>query len=200
EVALVAHTVDRALAYLPIAPQMRQAPLTDLLRAAAAALANSFAALSRTDASGPRPDVAALTAANEHLERFIDEDTAPPSETATLTETATATATATWVPSVDDDMLELFFAEANERLESLAQKLVELETQPGNTELIRDLFRDLHTLKGSSGLVGLRPMNQLAHAAEDLVGLLRDGKRAADRRVVDALLGALDGLRALAAP
>jgi chemotaxis protein histidine kinase CheA/CheY-like chemotaxis protein len=46
-------------------------------------------------------------------------------------------------------------------------------------------------------MVGLAPMNRLAHAAEDLVGQLRDGKRAADRPLVDALLGALDGLRAI---
>jgi two-component system chemotaxis sensor kinase CheA len=60
---------------------------------------------------------------------------------------------------------------------------------------VRDVFRDLHTIKGSSAMVGLSPINQLAHAAEDLVGQIRDAGRAADSPVVDALLAALDGLR-----
>src|SRR5205823_7989950 len=67
----------------------------------------------------------------------------------------------------------------------------------GDVELVREIFRDLHTIKGSSAFVGLKRMNVLAHAAEDLVGQLRDGARSADRAVIDALLGALDALRAI---
>jgi chemotaxis protein histidine kinase CheA/ActR/RegA family two-component response regulator len=103
----------------------------------------------------------------------------------------------TWVPTVEDDMIELFFDEATERLEALAGKLVEVERRPADTELVRDVFRDLHTVKGSSAMVGLSPINHLAHAAEDLVGQLRDAGRAVDGAVVDALLAALDGLRAM---
>src|SRR5207302_1655001 len=61
--------------------------------------------------------------------------------------------------------------------------------------LVRDVFRDLHTIKGSSAMVGLVPVNQLAHAAEDLVAQIRDASRAVDGPVIDALLAALDGLR-----
>jgi two-component system chemotaxis sensor kinase CheA len=103
----------------------------------------------------------------------------------------------TWVPTVDDDMIDLFFDEAGERLEDLAGKLVEIERRPGDDDLVRDLFRDLHTVKGSSAMVGLGPVNQLAHAAEDLVGQVRDAGRAVDGPVVDALLSALDALRAM---
>ncbi|HLU69067.1 MAG TPA: response regulator [Kofleriaceae bacterium] len=109
-----------------------------------------------------------------------------------------ASGPAAWLPSVDDDMVELFFAEVNERLEDLSVKLVEIESRPDDPELVRDVFRDLHTLKGSSAMVGLRPMNDLAHAAEDLVGQVRDGERRADRAVIDALLAALDELREIA--
>ncbi len=101
----------------------------------------------------------------------------------------------TWVPTVDDDMIELFFDEATERVEALAGKLVEIERRPDDSELLRDVFRDMHTVKGSSAMVGLAPVNQLAHAAEDLVGQIRDSGRAADGPVVDALLAALDALR-----
>ncbi|HKE14557.1 MAG TPA: response regulator [Kofleriaceae bacterium] len=105
---------------------------------------------------------------------------------------------ASWTPKVDDDMVDLFFAEVNDRLEALAIKLVDIEGRPDDVELLRDVFRDLHTIKGSSAMVGLRPMNDLAHAAEDLVGQLRDGRRRAERPVVDALLAALDALREIA--
>ena len=100
-----------------------------------------------------------------------------------------------WTPTVDDDMIELFFDEATERVEALAGKLVEIERRPDDGDLLRDVFRDLHTVKGSSAMVGLAPVNQLAHAAEDLVGQIRDAGRAADGPVIDALLAALDGLR-----
>ncbi len=100
-----------------------------------------------------------------------------------------------WTPAVDDDMIELFFDEATERVEALASKLVEIERRPGDGDLLRDVFRDLHTVKGSSAMVGLSPVNQLTHAAEDLVGQIRDAGRAADGAVIDALLAALDGLR-----
>jgi len=124
---------------------------------------------------------------------------ATPTTTSTTTSTSTSTSTSAfvWTPAVDDDMVELFFDEAAERIEAISGKLLEMERRPGDAELLRDLFRDLHTVKGSSAMVGLAPINRLAHAAEDLVGQLRDGARAVDGAVVDALLGALDGLRAM---
>src|SRR5262249_26869730 len=100
-----------------------------------------------------------------------------------------------WTPTVDDDMVDLFFDEAHERIEALSGKLLDIERRPGDGELLRDVFRDLHTVKGSSAMVGLAPVNRLAHAAEDLVGQLRDGVRGADGAIVDALLAALDCLR-----
>jgi len=100
-----------------------------------------------------------------------------------------------WQPVVDDDMIELFFDEATERVAALAGKLIAIEQRPGDGELVRDVFRDLHTVKGSSAMVGLQPVNQLAHAAEDLIGQVRDAGRAPDAPLIDAVLAALDGLR-----
>ncbi|MBK8251323.1 MAG: response regulator [Polyangiaceae bacterium] len=102
-----------------------------------------------------------------------------------------------WTPTVDEDMVELFFDEASERIEGISGKLIILERTPGDMEVLRDLFRDLHTVKGSSAMVGLSPVNRLAHAAEDLVGQLRDGERAADANVTNVLLAALDALRSM---
>lgn len=199
DVGSLAHAVDRALAYLPVAPPVRRTPLAALVGAAARHLRGAFTELGRADASGARTDSATLVAAREAIERFIDEDAAPSDARpeAAAPRPSPAPTPDVWIPTVDEDMVELFFEEAHVRLEGLAQKLVELERQPKNASLVRDLFRDLHTLKGSSGMVGLQAMNRLAHAAEDLVGKIRDGKRAVDRPAIDALLGALDGLRAL---
>ncbi len=127
---------------------------------------------------------------------------APPEKRATTGTLETGAESAapggfSWAPSVDEDMVELFFDEAAERIEGISGKLIHLERAPGDLEVLRDLFRDLHTVKGSSAMVGLTPMNHLAHASEDLVGQLRDGARAADAPVINALLATLDGLRAM---
>ena len=145
-------------------------------------LAEHVAAL---DAGGPAPAPSPPAAAPRV---FV-----PPPEPAV--DDAPASEGFTWRPAIDADMVELFFDEATERIEALGGKLVDIERRPDDAELLRDVFRDLHTVKGSSAMVGLVPVNQLAHAAEDLVGQIRDAGRAPDGAVIDALLAALDGLR-----
>jgi chemotaxis protein histidine kinase CheA/ActR/RegA family two-component response regulator len=171
------------------------------LSACAAALADAVTTLCQPDASGARLEhTAAIDAALLGLGRRVTVTPPPTATPAAAPPSAPEAAPpddTVWVPQVDADMVEPFLEEATERIEGLAQKLLRLESAPGDVELIREIFRDLHTLKGSSAFVGLRRMNTLAHAAEDLVGQLRDGARRVDRPIVDALLGALDGLRAL---
>lgn len=157
------------------------------LGAAIATLRAALVQLARADRSGARIEGLAL---DDH--RRALETTDPVPGTAGPPGAAAGFA---WTPAVDDDMVELFFDEAAERLAALAGKLIEIERRPGDGELVRDVFRDLHTVKGSSAMVGLHPVNQLAHAAEDLVGQIRDAGRAVDSQVIDALLAALDGLR-----
>jgi chemotaxis protein histidine kinase CheA/ActR/RegA family two-component response regulator len=120
---------------------------------------------------------------------------AAPSAASSTAPGAPSGASRAWIPNIDDDMVELFFDEVDQRIEDLAMKLLDLEQKPGDPEIVRDVFRDLHTIKGSSAMVGLEPMHQIAHAAEDLVGHLRDGQRHADGAVIEALLAALDALR-----
>ncbi|HEX4461284.1 MAG TPA: response regulator [Polyangia bacterium] len=185
------------------------AGLRDPLREGADALTAAAETLSRPDASGARlEDTSALDALPARLGlspltpvvATIAPSATPPlvSDAAASEPSSSSAADDTlWVPQVDADMVEPFLEEAAERIEALAQKLLRLETAPNDVELVREIFRDLHTIKGSSAFVGLQRMNRLAHAAEDLVGQLRDGARMADRPLVDALLGALDGLRAI---
>jgi len=201
----------------------REAPLdlAGALQDALVALQPAFSQLQVPDASGAHLDPAPLQAALQLLRgmprqrarrgaspgvRAERAEHAPPAVT-----TPTAEPQA-WVPQVDEDMVDPFIEECSERIESLATQLVLLEStndpelrssRPSGAlrdeaaELVRSVFRDLHTLKGSSGFVGLPQMNRLAHAAEDLVGQIRDGSRAPDQVATDALLAALDGLRAV---
>ena len=188
--AAAAHALDEKS---PAAWADLRAPLA----ACADAIAAAVAVLARPDASGARiEDTRALDAAVAALGGDRPNVPAPPPLPAALPQSGDD---AVWVPQVDADMIEPFLEEAAERIEALSQKLLRLESAPGDVELVREIFRDLHTIKGSSAFVGLRRMNLLAHAAEDLVGQLRDGARSADRGVVDALLGALDSLRAILA-
>ena len=167
----------------------------DTLRAAAEALSGAFAELARPDASGAHLDAERLEQATQALDQGLV--LSPPPRLAPPPPPPAEPDDTLWQPTVDADMVDPFLDECQERLEGLAERLVELERAPEDEELIRAIFRDLHTLKGSSAFVGLRRMTRLAHAAEDLVGLVREGRRAADRPLIDALLGALDGLTAI---
>jgi two-component system chemotaxis sensor kinase CheA len=95
----------------------------------------------------------------------------------------------------DAEFRALFVEEARGRLETLAETLLALEEQGGGAEHLAILLRELHTLKGASGMLGLPHVTSLIHAFEDLLGPHRDGSRARPPRLVDASLAAVDGLR-----
>lgn len=92
-----------------------------------------------------------------------------------------------------------FAAETQELLEHLEEDLFQLEAGDGNPELLNEIFRILHTIKGTSGFLNFDRMRLLAHSLEDLLGQLRDGKREVTREVMDLLLAGLDRLRELLA-
>ncbi len=211
DVGRLALAIERALDVI----ESDEAEAWAMVCASAATLRGAIAQLANPDKSGARVEGLPLGPRREALDAFvadkgnaarsadaggtavaaaaIDRASPPPVPTAPV---LYASGTAfVWVPTVDDDMVDLFFDEATERVEALAGKLIEIERQPGNQDVLRDVFRDMHTVKGSSAMVGLAPINALAHAAEDLVGQIRDAGRAVDEHVIDALLAALDGLR-----
>lgn len=76
---------------------------------------------------------------------------------------------------VNEEHLGDFLEEAAEITGNLSRGLVELESNPENTELIHDLFRAFHNLKGNAGIIGYVEMNELAHEAETLLGRARKG-------------------------
>jgi two-component system chemotaxis sensor kinase CheA len=99
----------------------------------------------------------------------------------------------------DDPLIQAFFEEAGELLGDFEAGLLRLETTPGDAELLNRIFRNAHTLKGNSAMLGFEDVAHFTHALEDLLDQLRKGQRPVTPRVVDALLASGDVLRALLA-
>jgi two-component system, chemotaxis family, sensor kinase CheA len=212
--ALVPLAVDAALLgaegvsalALALAEHAKDAPERDVIEAIAR-LSAAVEALGHADASGARTDENVLMeAARELAARGTRAGTAAATAIGTGTGPGTGTGTGTavdevnWIPTLPEELVGPFLDECQERIDGLSGRILRIEQEgPGvdGGEEMRALFRDLHTLKGSSGFAGLVRLNRLAHAAEDLIGKVRDGKAPCDRPVIDALLASLDRFRAI---
>src|SRR3984885_4883541 len=91
-----------------------------------------------------------------------------------------------------DDLTKEFIAESQEGLDRMERCLTELEERPQDASLIGEIFRAVHTIKGTTGFLGFTRLEKLAHAGENLLGLLREGKLTADRLIITGLLELLD--------
>src|SRR5215213_6435918 len=91
----------------------------------------------------------------------------------------------------------MFAEEAEGRLATLSELLLELERDGGDRELLSSIFREAHSLKGGAAVVGLDEVMRVAHAMEEVLEGLRSGGATATQGLVDALLGAVDGIREL---
>ena len=94
----------------------------------------------------------------------------------------------------DDEILQDFLVEADEILEGLNEQLVELESQPEDSELLNAIFRGFHTIKGGAGFLALDSMVALCHKGEDLFNILRQGDLVVDADMMDVFLKVLDFL------
>lgn len=98
-----------------------------------------------------------------------------------------------------DEIIGEFLVESNESLDRLDRELIELEANPTSRELLASIFRTAHTIKGTAGFLGFSRLEQLTHAGENLLSLLRDGKLELDSAMTSALLSMVDHIRALLA-
>ncbi|MFY7852412.1 MAG: Hpt domain-containing protein, partial [Brevundimonas sp.] len=94
-----------------------------------------------------------------------------------------------------DDVIQEFVAEAREGIEALDCKLVTFEQHPDDPELLGDIFRLIHTIKGTSGFLGLGRLQAVAHAGENVLGAFRDGTLEVSADAVSAVLQAVDVVR-----
>jgi two-component system chemotaxis sensor kinase CheA len=89
-------------------------------------------------------------------------------------------------------ILQQFIAESRDFLQNISRKLLNLENAPDDVELMSDLFRSVHTLKGNSGLFEFPEMSRVLHAAEDLMSVVRDDRLAYSQDLADRLFDAMD--------
>ncbi|MBR1207853.1 Hpt domain-containing protein, partial [Bradyrhizobium sp. AUGA SZCCT0124] len=74
-----------------------------------------------------------------------------------------------------DDLLREFLTESSESLDTVDNQLVQFEQDPNNAKILDNIFRLVHTIKGTCGFLGLPRLEALAHAGETLMGKFRDG-------------------------
>ncbi|WP_207476553.1 hybrid sensor histidine kinase/response regulator [Arenibaculum pallidiluteum] len=98
-----------------------------------------------------------------------------------------------------DDLLSEFLTETNENLSVLDVELVRLEQNPNNPELLSNIFRLVHTIKGTCGFLGLPRLEHVAHAAENVLGKFRDGELAVSPGAVSSILESLDVIKGILA-
>lgn len=92
---------------------------------------------------------------------------------------------------------KLFVTEGREYLRSLNDSTVELESRPDDKELIDQMFRACHTIKGMASMMNLVPVTETAHALEDVLGAVRDGRATATSEVIEGIFSGIDGLETL---
>lgn len=94
-------------------------------------------------------------------------------------------------------LLKDFFEEAFDMLDRLEQNILILDKDRNNTDAIQEIFRAVHTLKGSAGAVELFDTQKYAHRFEDLLDLIRENKIKVDDKTIDILLKGIDILKEL---
>lgn len=92
---------------------------------------------------------------------------------------------------------ELFLAEAREYLQGLNTALLDLESNPANGEVLQEMFRAAHSLKGMSATMGYQLLANLTHQMENVLDFLRQGRLRTDRNVANLLFESLDLLEIL---
>lgn len=99
-----------------------------------------------------------------------------------------------------DEMKEIiddFLIEADELISSLDNNLVKLESNPEDPDLLNEIFRAAHTIKGTSGFLGFDEVTSLTHRMEDILNKLRKNELAVSPEIMDVLLESLDVLKIL---
>ncbi|MFM2044266.1 MAG: CheA histidine kinase + Rec domain [Pseudomonadota bacterium] len=96
-----------------------------------------------------------------------------------------------------DDLLSEFLTETNENLSVLDVELVKLEQNPNDPNLLSNIFRLVHTIKGTCGFLGLPRLESVAHAAENVLGRFRDGELEVTPYAVTLILESLDTIKSI---
>ncbi|MGL4398026.1 MAG: chemotaxis protein CheW [Hyphomicrobium sp.] len=93
-----------------------------------------------------------------------------------------------------DELLRDFLTESSEHIEGAESQILQFEREPTNASLIAGIFRLVHTIKGTAGFVGLDRLQAVAHAAETVIGDLRDGA-IASQTTISLILAGIDRIK-----
>jgi len=96
-----------------------------------------------------------------------------------------------------DDLLNEFLTESAESLAVLDVELVKFEQNPQDTEILQNIFRLVHTIKGTCGFLGLPRLESVAHAGENVLGNFREGTLEVTPGAVTLILSCIDSIRTL---
>ncbi|MEB3701747.1 Chemotaxis protein CheA [Candidatus Bealeia paramacronuclearis] len=94
-----------------------------------------------------------------------------------------------------DELLEEFITEACENLEKLDNDLVILEKDPNDVQLLGNIFRTIHTIKGACGFIGLARLEKIAHSGENVLGKFRDGEMKVTPEAITLILACVDAIK-----
>ncbi|WFU35028.1 hybrid sensor histidine kinase/response regulator [Bradyrhizobium brasilense] len=97
-----------------------------------------------------------------------------------------------------DDLLREFLTESSESLDTVDNQLVQFEQDPNNAKILDNIFRLVHTIKGTCGFLGLPRLEALAHAGETLMGKFRDGMPV-KAEAVTLILSSIDRIKEILA-
>src|SRR5699024_2657346 len=88
----------------------------------------------------------------------------------------------------------MFFEETDDHLQRLNELVLDLESDPSDLELLNDIFRSAHTLKGMAATMGFVTMTEVTHHLENVFSLLKEQKITADEDVITLVFKSLDAL------
>ena len=94
-----------------------------------------------------------------------------------------------------EEIISEFVIEAAETLERIDPMFVELEVKGYNKDLLNEIFRGMHTLKGAAGFLGFQSIVDVAHRAESIMKRLRDAEIVLSKDLMDVILKTVDALR-----
>ena len=90
--------------------------------------------------------------------------------------------------------LDMFLDETKEHLQNLSDQIMRLEENPEDADVINEIFRSAHTLKGMAGTMGFTRMQTLTHDMENVFSEVRSGKLKVHPQIIDVFFSCLDAL------
>lgn len=96
-----------------------------------------------------------------------------------------------------DEIISEFITEAEESLDKIEPMFVELEQKGEDKDMLNEIFRSMHTIKGAAGFLGFQPIVDVAHSSENIMKRLRDGEISVSTQLMDSILKSIDMLRVL---